>query len=98
MKKHMYYGIVLNIILFAIGCGQMSTAEHKKLHDEKIESQIHKIPMDKLEVIEIDGCEYIFLKDKGSANQGFGYMAHKGNCKNPIHSHNKKTNLSKIED
>jgi len=32
----------------------------------------------------IEDCEYLY---RGGANQG--YMAHKGNCSNPIHKYNK---------
>ena len=32
-------------------------------------------------IIEIEGCEYIWLNGQGS-------IAHKGNCKNTIHCHN----------
>lgn len=32
----------------------------------------------------IDGCEYVYYD--GVEN---GFMAHKGDCKNPIHCHNK---------
>lgn len=31
-------------------------------------------------VIVIDSCEYI-VKSSGDGYQGYGYMAHKGNCK-----------------
>ena len=31
-------------------------------------------------VILIDSCEYI-VKSSGDGYQGYGYMAHKGNCK-----------------
>lgn len=39
-------------------------------------------------VVEIDGCEYILMTESSGAYQGFGYMSHKGDCKNPIHCHN----------
>lgn len=31
-------------------------------------------------VIEIDNCEYIII-DKSAGYNGYGFMAHKGNCK-----------------
>lgn len=37
-----------------------------------------------LKEVEIDGCEYIML----NGYRMFG-IAHKGNCKNPIHKHTK---------
>lgn len=39
------------------------------------------------DVIIIDSCEYIVFQRR-SGYGGYGYMAHKGNCKNPIHEHN----------
>ena len=33
----------------------------------------------------IEGCEYLVRTDY-SGNVGYGHMAHKGNCNNPIHS------------
>jgi len=33
-----------------------------------------------LEVIEVDGCEYLL---------GINKLTHKGNCANPIHCHNR---------
>lgn len=39
----------------------------------------------KIRVVVIDGCEYIIYQEKGKQNDGYGFMAHKGNCKNPIH-------------
>lgn len=85
MNYKYYWLIIALMTLSNIGCDK--TVEHRQLHEgaETVERQIHKIPIDKLEIVEVDGCEYIILKDKGTANQGFGYMAHKGNCKNPIH-------------
>lgn len=37
----------------------------------------------------MDGCEYIVYKDRIDANESYGFMTHKGNCKNPIHCYNK---------
>jgi len=47
-------------------CGDMPTVESNK-------SGLY------LEVIEVDGCEYLL---------GIKKMAHKGDCANPIHCHN----------
>ena len=38
------------------------------------------------DVIEIDGCEYIVYSEEHGYG-GYAFMAHKGNCKNPIHKH-----------
>ena len=38
------------------------------------------------QVITIDDCEYIVYKTS-YGHTGTGFMAHKGNCKNPVHGH-----------
>lgn len=49
------------------------------------------------QTVEIEGCEYIFYSEQ-QGYSGFGFMAHKGNCKNPIHQHsNKFGELTEIE-
>lgn len=55
----------------------------------KEDKKVHEINYEHFEVIEYDQCEYVIFKDFAGANKGFGYMSHKGNCKNPIHFHNK---------
>lgn len=35
--------------------------------------------------ITYDNCEYLIYKEELDANEAMGFMAHKGNCKNPIH-------------
>ncbi len=37
------------------------------------------------EIFVVDGCEYIIIKEKKGSIREYGYMAHKGNCNNPIH-------------
>ena len=46
-----------------------------------INSESYKGEIDGVKVYTYDGCEYIFHGTKG---------AHKGNCNNPIHCHNKE--------
>ena len=36
------------------------------------------------EIINVEGCEYIKSRE-GFAEISYGFMAHKGNCKNTIH-------------
>lgn len=65
-----------------------SPIEHKE------ENVLDSIMLDELTVKEIDGCEYIiYLKTPGT-NKGFGLMAHKGNCKNPIHYYKELDSLA----
>ncbi|MCP4336374.1 MAG: hypothetical protein GY679_00815 [Mycoplasma sp.] len=33
------------------------------------------------EIVEIDNCEYIIMDRANGGYQGYGFMAHKGNCK-----------------
>lgn len=70
-----------------------------RMHDEIIEEQqkvqdsinhtmagkASKIPNDKFEVLRYDGCEYVIYKEQPDNNKALGFMAHKGNCNNPIH-------------
>ncbi len=44
-----------------------------------------QIEYDKFEIITFDGCEYLIHKEQPDNNKALGFMAHKGNCKNPIH-------------
>jgi len=53
--------------------------------DSTIEGKIVKIPSNKFETIDFDGCEYLIYKEESDNNSAFGFMAHKGNCSNPIH-------------
>lgn len=38
------------------------------------------------DIVDIDGCEYIIYAEE-QGYSGFGFMTHKGNCKNIIHNH-----------
>lgn len=85
----MKHFIVPTLLLFLFGsCEQQK--EVKKDTAQKIETEdlINKIDTHDLEILEIDNCEYIFYKKSPTTNKGFGFMAHKGNCKNSIHCHN----------
>lgn len=44
----------------------------------------YNVMKDHMQTIEIEGCEY-WVYSCRRAYSGFGFMAHKGNCKNPIH-------------
>ncbi|MBD0833648.1 hypothetical protein [Aestuariibaculum sediminum] len=71
-----------------------------KLHDKILEKQqmlqdsINKTPEGKaskiennnFDVITFEGCEYLIYKEQPSNNKAMGFMAHKGNCTNPIHN------------
>ena len=84
MKYKRY--IIPAILLFLISACQPITQE-KDVSEKEIptEQQINEIDIHDLEILIIDNCEYIFYKKSPSTNRGFGFMSHKGNCKNPIH-------------
>jgi len=86
MKK-LIYSIVL-LLLFS-ACQPLTKEKEQSEAELHTENQINKIEIHDLEILEIDNCQYIFYKKSPSTNKGFGFMAHKGNCKNPIHCHNK---------
>ncbi len=49
-----------------------------------------EIEVDKLQfqTIVVEGCEYLILeRDRNNPHEGFGFMAHKGNCSNHIHQY-----------
>jgi len=59
---------------------------HIEQHGESI---IKNLEIGDLEILVIDSCEYLVIaEDFKKSPKGFGFMAHKGNCKNPIHKHN----------
>ena len=83
--KHKQY-IIPAILLFLFSACQPLTQE-KDVSEQELETEqlINEIDVHDLEILVIDKCEYIFYKKSPSSNKGFGFMAHKGNCKNPIH-------------
>jgi predicted RNA-binding Zn ribbon-like protein len=90
--NHKQY-ILPALLLFLFSACQPQIQE-KEITTKEIptEQLINEIDVHDLEILIIDKCEYIFYKKSQSTNKGFGFMAHKGNCKNPIHfySRNKK--------
>ena len=45
-----------------------------------------KIKKDGYSILTIEGCEYIEVSWCAGCNNGYYSIAHKGNCKNPIHT------------
>jgi|SaaInlStandDraft_1057018.scaffolds.fasta_scaffold01867_4 hypothetical protein len=79
---------------FFQGCGDSSAGEEilpKISKSTSMEHMIHQIKENKYKVVNIEGCEYILYKDldRTHSNHSYGFMAHKGNCKNPIHQYAK---------
>lgn len=77
MKKIL---VVLAVILFT-SCSDQGILTSESINDLEVLKKNYK-------VVVLDECEYI-IYDFSSGYGGYGYMAHKGNCKNPIHNHNK---------
>ncbi len=83
--KHKQY-IIPAILLFLFSACEPQTQE-KEISETELQTEqlINEIDVHDLEILVIENCEYIFYKKSPSTNKGFGFMAHKGNCKNPIH-------------
>jgi len=57
-------------------------------------AEIHEEGEYHFTVIEADGCEYLMLMmDRNNPHEGFGFFAHKGNCRNKIHMYNPEVSL-----
>lgn len=87
-KQMKLYMIPIILLFLFSACKQQPQKKEVTKIEVPTEQLINKIDMHDLEIIEIDGCEYIFYKKSPSTNKGFGFMAHKGNCKNAIHCYN----------
>ncbi|NJO91887.1 MAG: hypothetical protein HC831_25165 [Chloroflexia bacterium] len=83
--------VMVGFLLITFSCKPEVKVEEDNKIESYTEKTIDEIPIDDVEVVIIDGCEYIIYKNTPSNNPkvGFGFMAHKGNCKNPIHCYNK---------
>src|SRR5680860_603023 len=86
------FPLVIMLIVPLVSCKdtqyqQMRTGQQKVKDsiDSTIEGKVVKIPSNKFETINIDGREYLIYKEESDSNSAFGFMAHKGNCSNPIH-------------
>ena len=82
--------ILVCFIFLLTGCEEQTKNEEDTPLEHDVESTIHSIKEGDVEIISIDDCDYIVFKEKVGANHAYGYMAHKGNCKNPIHCRNQK--------
>lgn len=84
----MKHTIILTITIAFLGlasCEESKPKEEDTELEHKTEETIHAIDKGDVEILAIDGCQYIVYKEADGANLGYGYMAHKGNCNNPIH-------------
>ena len=69
-------------------CEQQTKIEEDTSLEHGTEETIQSIKEGDVEIISVDGCQYIVFKEEKDTNHAYGYMAHKGNCSNPIHCHN----------
>ena len=78
--------IIPAMLLFLFSACEPQTQEKEvSLSEVPTEQQINEIDIHDLEILLIDKCEYIFYKKSPTSSKAFGFMAHKGNCKNTIH-------------
>ena len=76
----------LFLSLTCISCGLRTELPEDQPNTEfaQSEHQLEELTPDNFEFIEIEGCEYVVFRHV-SGTHGYGFMAHKGNCDNPIH-------------
>lgn len=86
IKSILFYSVL--VYIFSSCENKMKqTIEQQNIdrNELSIEAEIKKIPFSKMATITYDNCEYLIYKEELDANEAMGFMAHKGNCKNPIH-------------
>lgn len=81
----LFFAIIISMVFLSFFACEPPIPEEDTPLEHKAESMIHQIPEGDLEILKIEGCEYIIYKEIEGSNRGFGYLSHKGNCKNPIH-------------
>jgi hypothetical protein len=87
--KNQFLKLFIIVSFLISGCKQESSKDEDSKLEHETEETIHSIKQGDVEIILIDGCEYIVYKEAEGANHAYGYMAHKGNCSNPIHCQNR---------
>lgn len=97
MNELKHYLICFTAISWLMACSPPATDEDSAL-ERQSEEILRGVSPDDLEILEIEGCEYFVFKDHSGGNKGFGFMAHKGNCKNPIHCYITSDTTSKNTD
>lgn len=84
MKKLCIISLLV-LSVYACQYEEKSSIQYTVIKKGSIEERIKNIPDHQLTVITHEGCEYLIYKEEKDQNSAFGFMAHKGNCKNPIH-------------
>ena len=83
--KRILFLLCCIFLIVVFSCKQPKPKDEDTELEHQTEVTIHSIKEGDVEIIEIDGCQYIVYKETTDANHGFGYMAHKGNCSNSFH-------------
>lgn len=79
--------LILFLLLFTMGIA----CKNREANPDSgpMVNELHEEGEYHFTVVKVDGCEYIMLMmDRNHPHEGFGFMAHKGNCRNPIHYYN----------
>ena len=84
---------LLGVLVTAIGCEQPKPSEEDTELENTVVNMIDDVIIGDVEVIIIENCEYLIYKKAKGNNQGYGFMSHKGNCKNPIHLYSTPTSV-----
>ena len=87
MNKILIISFVATFFILT-GCEETVQKDEDTPLEHKAEEIIHSILKGDVEVLVIDGCQYIVYKEVEGTNLAYGFMAHKGNCNNPIHCYN----------
>ena len=75
------------LFLLPISCENASIPDEDCNIERYGEAIIKDMKIGDFEIVIIDSCEYLVIAEDFKMNpKGFGFMAHKGNCSNPIHS------------
>lgn len=84
MKKAI---LIISCLFMLQACGfdDKPSTPFKAIKPGTIEEELKNIPDHVLSTITYEGCEYLIYKEEKDQNSAFGFMAHKGNCSNPIH-------------
>lgn len=83
IQNHLQFVCVCMLVLFSCENKEANPDTGPSIREIHEEGEYH------FSVIEADGCEYLMLMmDRNHPHEGFGFMAHKGNCRNPIHLYN----------
>lgn len=80
--------LLFSSIMILNSCDVDVDQDEDSKQEHQAEESIHGISEGDVEILEIDGCQYIVYKEVHGSNKAFGYMAHKGNCSNPVHGYN----------